>query len=161
MSGFVEGGKGALASAHAWSEGNPRASYVLVWSGASFAWYAMPDFCRSKSLRFLGKSALAAGVLLHELHLDATGAQTARLEEAVDKVAAGWSKERQLLAGGAVLVATLGATVAFERFVFRRGERKRAQGSRLAHSKQALVLTGLAAMGAKLVGDDLYARASR
>ncbi|MDO5060101.1 MAG: peptidase S9 [Actinomycetaceae bacterium] len=160
MSSVLESGQVALASAHAWSEKNPKVSYSLVWTGATFAWYAMPDFCRSKKMRFLGKSALFTGVLLHELHLDASGEQTARLEAAADKVASDWSKERQLLVAGTVLAASVGATVALEKFIFRRGERKRAEGRRLAHTKQALWLSGLAAVGAKLVGDDLYGKAS-
>ena len=160
MSSVLENGQAVLVSAHAWSEKNPKVSYSLVWTGTTFVWYAMPDFCRSKTLRFLGKSALVTGVLLHELHLDAAGEQTARLEAAADKVFSNWSTERQLLVAGTILVASVGATVALEKFIFRRGERKRAEGRRLAHTKQALWLSGLAAVGAKLVGDNLYGKTS-
>ncbi|MCS4484820.1 hypothetical protein NXS08_04925 [Gleimia sp. 6138-11-ORH1] len=160
MSSFLESGKDALVSAHVWSENNPKASYLLVWTGTTFAWYALPDFCRSKVLRFLIKSKLTAGLFWHELHLDATAAQVSQFEAATEKLVSDWPKERILLVGGAVLVASLGAAIAFEKFLFQRAERKRALGSRFAHTKQALVLAGLAAAGAKLVGDSLYSEVS-
>ena len=51
--------------------------------------------------------------------------------------------ELAVLAGAALGSAMI--TVGVERWLFRRGERRRAQGARFAHTRQGLVLGGLEA----------------
>ena len=90
--------------------------------GATVAWYALPDYVRSRPWRGLVKAGLL-GVL-------------------------GWSMVAQLpelavLAGAALGSAMI--TVGVERWLFRRGERRRAQGARFAHTRQGLALGALEA----------------
>lgn len=48
----------------------------------------------------------------------------------------------------AAMVASTAGTIAFERWVFRRGEARAAAGARFAHTRTGLVLGALAAIGA-------------
>ena len=120
--------------------------------GATVAWYALPDYVRSRPLRGLVKAGLL-GVLGWSMVAQLPeGAELAPYDdEDVDcsksSPVAGVTEadpaELAVLAGAALGSAMI--TVGVERWLFRRGERRRAQGARFAHTRQGLVLGALEA----------------
>lgn len=124
----------------------------------SVAWYAMPDLIKSRGVRTLVKSGLLAGMTASLVATDdgrVSEAASVLLERFSDQV---WGTSKAITAGALAVLVTGGvvaATVAGERAIFRRGERRRASGVRLAHTRQALALGLLGAATAVLeVMDD-------
>lgn len=137
---------------------NPtRVAGLAAGVGATVAWYALPDYVRSRPLRGLIKTGLL-GVIGWSLvsmlpdepelapyddEVDCSKGTEAAGEDPLDDITEADPSELAVLAGAAVGSAMI--TVGVERWLFRRGERRRAQGSRFAHTRQGLVLGGLEA----------------
>ena len=125
--------------------------------GATVAWYALPDYVRSRPLRGLVKAGLlgvlgwsmvaqlpeGAELQPYDDEVDCSKGAEAAGEDPLDDITEADPSELAVLAGAAVGSAMI--TVGVERWLFRRGERRRAQGSRFAHTRQGLVLGGLEA----------------
>ena len=136
---------------------NPtRAAGVAVGAGATLAWYALPDYVRSRPLRGLIKTGLLGAIgwsIVAMMPEDgelppyddetdcSKGSPVA--DDPLDGVTEAEPRELAVLAGAALGSAVL--TVAVERWLFRRGEARRAQGARFAHTRQGLALGGLEA----------------
>ena len=126
--------------------------------GATVAWYALPDYVRSRPLRGLVKAGLL-GVLgwsmvaqlpesaelppYDDEDADCSESSPVAGEDPLDGVTEADPAELAVLAGAALGSAMI--TVGVERWLFRRGEARRAQGSRFAHTRQGLALGGLEA----------------
>jgi len=126
--------------------------------GATVAWYALPDYVRSRPLRGLVKAGLL-GVLgwsmvaqlpegaelppYDDEDTDCSKSSPVAGEEPLDGVTEADPAELAVLAGAALGSAMI--TVGVERWLFRRGERRRAQGARFAHTRQGLALGALEA----------------
>lgn len=126
--------------------------------GATFAWYALPDYVRSRPLRGVVKTGLL-GVIGWSLvammpgepelapyddeEADCSQGTPVATEDPLEGVTEAQPAELAVLGGAVVGSAVL--TVAVERWLFRRGERRRARGVRFAHTRQGLLLGGLAA----------------
>lgn len=125
---------------------------------ATVAWYSLPDYVRSRPLRGLVKAGLL-GVIgwsitatlpraedlppYEDEDVDYSKKGPAVEQDPLEGVTEAGPAELAVLAGAAVGSAVL--TVAIERWLFGRGERRRALGARFAHTRQGLVLGGLAA----------------
>ena len=131
-----------------------RAAGLAVGTGATIAWYALPDVVRSRPLRGLVKVGLlgAMGWSLVSLmpegdelppYDDEMDCSEAKTEDPLDGVTEAEPRELAVLAGAVLGSAVV--TVAVERWLFRRGEARRAQGTRFAHTRQGLALGGLEA----------------
>jgi hypothetical protein len=126
--------------------------------GATVAWYALPDYVRSRPLRGLVKAGLL-GVLgwsmvaqlpegaelppYDDEDTDCSKSSPVAGEDPLDGVTEADPAELAVLAGAALGSAMI--TVGVERWLFRRGERRRAQGARFAHTRQGLALGALEA----------------
>ena len=126
--------------------------------GATVAWYALPDYVRSRPLRGLAKVGLL-GVLgwsmvaqlpegaelppYDDEDVDCSKSSPVAGEDPLEGVTEADPAELAVLAGAALGSAMI--TVGVERWLFRRGEHRRAQGARFAHTRQGLVLGGLEA----------------
>ena len=126
--------------------------------GATVAWYALPDYVRSRPLRGLVKAGLL-GVLgwsmvaqlpegaelapYDDEDVDCSKSSPVAGEDPLEGVTEADPAELAVLAGAALGSAMI--TVGVERWLFRRGERRRAQGARFAHTRQGLALGGLEA----------------
>ena len=135
-----------------------RVAGFAVGVGATVAWYALPDYVRSRPLRGLVKAGLL-GVLgwsmvaqlpeaaelppYDDEDADCSKSSPVAGEDPLDGVTEADPAELAVLAGTALGSAMI--TVGVERWLFRRGERRRAQGSRFAHTRQGLALGGLEA----------------
>ena len=143
-----------------------RAAGIAVGAGATLAWYALPDYVRSRPLRALVKTGLLGAIgwsIVTMLPEDgelppyddetdcSNGSPVAN--DPLDGVTEAEPRELAVLAGAALGSAVL--TVAVERWLFRRGERRRAAGVRLAHTRQGLALGALEAVAtvATLAGE--------
>ncbi len=73
MKSFWNGLSDVAVRVHDWSVENPKVAYVLTDAGVVCTWYALPDFCRSRALRFWGKSALLGVVTANDLHINGAG----------------------------------------------------------------------------------------
>lgn len=142
--------QGLFDRAHDFSMDYPAESDALVAGLSVFAWYAMPDFISSPTLRFFGKGAILAGMGSYFYHLpDAEDA----IKEGSDAVVQIWKRAGladqpipvQVAAGVAVSSAAFWVNSLTERYILHRGERKKAKGKKFPHVKQALVLGGLCA----------------
>ena len=131
-----------------------RAAGLAVGTGATVAWYALPDVVRSRPLRGLMKVGLlgAMGWSLVSLmpegdelppYDDETDCSQEKTDDPLDGVTEAEPRELAVLAGAVLGSAVV--TVAVERWLFRRGEARRAQGTRFAHTRQGLALGGLEA----------------
>ena len=126
--------------------------------GATVAWYALPDYVRSRPLRGLVKAGLL-GVLgwsmvaqlpeaaelppYDDEDADCSKSSPVAGEDPLDGVTEADPAELAVLAGAALGSAMI--TVGVERWLFRRGEGRRAQGARFAHTRQGLALGALEA----------------
>jgi len=141
-----------------------RAAGLAVGTGATIAWYALPDVVRSRPLRGLVKVGLlgAMGWSLVSLmpegdelppYDDETDCSQEKTDDPLDGVTEAEPRELAVLAGAVLGSAVV--TVAVERWLFRRGERRRAAGVRLAHTRQGLALGVLEAVAtvATLAGE--------
>lgn len=143
---------GLFDRAHDFSMDYPVESDALVAGLSVFTWYAMPDFISSPTLRFLGKSAILAGVGSYVYHLpdsdkmiEVSGKSAAELWKRVGL--ADQPIPVQVAAGIAASSAVLWVNSLTERYILHRGERKKAKGKKFPHVKQGLVLGGLCALG--------------
>ena len=123
--------------------------------GATVAWYALPDYVRSRPLRGLIKTGVIGWSLVSMLpdepelapyddEVDCSKGAEAADEDPLEGVTEAAPCELAVL-GGAVAGSAL-VTLALERWLFHRGERRRASGVRFAHTRQGLALGGLAAV---------------
>ena len=135
-----------------------RVAGFAVGVGATVAWYALPDYVRSRPLRGLVKAGLL-GVLgwsmvaqlpegaelppYDDEDTDCSKASPVAGEDPLEGVTEADPAELAVLAGAALGSAMI--TVGVERWLFRRGERRRAQGARFAHTRQGLALGALEA----------------
>lgn len=123
---------------------------TAVITAGVFAWYAMPDVLRSRSARTLTKAGLigAFGWAAWErakdfddltdycsIELPENPCEGTDADEEISEIE---PRELALAAGG--LATSIVLTVAAEKWIFRRGEKARAQGKKGAHSRQALLL---------------------
>lgn len=111
----------------------------------TLAFYAMPDFVRSRLLRYFGKMALTG--LATGQAIVAANATLPNDMESLRRFADDADKETLKKTAGvvaAVGVATTAAVIAGEKYVFRSAERKREAGVTFPHTKQGLVLAALA-----------------
>ena len=134
-----------------------RAAGIAVGAGATLAWYALPDFVRSRPLRALVKTGLLGAIgwsivtMLpedgelppYDDETDCSKGSPVAGEDPLTGVTEAEPRELAVLAGAALGSAMI--TVGVERWLFHRGERLRAQGSRFAHTRQGLALGGLEA----------------
>ena len=105
------------------------------------AYYALPDITRSKALRTLGKTGLMVGSSLHVIAAEQPHYRENAKE--LGEFLRGADADTLRVTAAmitAVSIAATAATVACEKAIFRRGERRRAEGRRLPHTRQALVL---------------------
>ena len=145
---------------------NPtRAAGLAVGTGATLAWYALPDYVRSRPLRGLIKTGLLGAIgwsivammpedgELPPYDDETDCSKSSSADDPLDGVTEAEPRELAVLAGAALGSAVL--TVAVERWLFRRGERRRAAGVRLAHTRQGLALGALEAVAtvATLAGE--------
>ena len=135
-----------------------RVAGFVAGVGATVAWYALPDYVRSRPLRSLVKAGLL-GVLgwsmvaqlpeaaelppYDDEDADCSKSSPVAGEDPLDGVTEADPAELAVLAGAALGSAMI--TVGVERWLFRRGEARRAQGTRFAHTRQGLALGGLEA----------------
>ncbi|WP_231367320.1 peptidase S9 [Schaalia sp. ZJ405] len=138
-------------------EEDPHQLIPTAVTGASvFAWYALPDFVRSKGVRALLKVGLlgVAGWAAWDRASDFDDrtdyyvAGEESYDETPDDADCDDTDEgdaelpiKELAIGAGLAAASIGVTVACEKWLFSRGERRRAQGVALAHTRQALPLT--------------------
>ena len=140
---------------------NPtRASGLAVGAGAT-----LPDYVRSRPLRGLIKTGLLGAIgwsivammpedgELPPYDDETDCSKSSSADDPLDGVTEAEPRELAVLAGAALGSAVL--TVAVERWLFRRGERRRAAGVRLAHTRQGLALGALEAVAtvATLAGE--------
>lgn len=152
---------------------NPSAlSSAAITAGEIFAWYAMPDVVRSRALRVLLKTGLTANFIRRsffapEGEATITGpwastedpwassdedacssdecAEESDMVDVARSVLENPRKYLPMLATGAgIVTAAALASCAAERWIFRSGERRRARGLRMAHTRLALPLAACA-----------------
>ena len=144
-----------------------RAAGLAVGTGATIAWYALPDFVRSRPLRALVKTGLLGAIgwsivtMLpedgelppYDDETDCSKGSPVAGEDPLTGVTEAEPRELAVLAGAALGSAMI--TVGVERWLFRRGERRRAEGVRFAHTRQGLALGALEAVAtvATLAGE--------
>ncbi|MDC4233976.1 hypothetical protein M3T53_09755 [Actinomyces sp. B33] len=164
----------ARACARGLIEERPRAvASAALSTGASLAWYALPDLVRSRGLRAVLKTGLIGALLWSFAGAFEETEGFSQIEPIVDPEhpcskaddtgfapddEAGASDGPDPLEGvteadpkelavlGAVVVGAVCSAVAVEKWIFRRGERRRAAGIPGAHLRQALplaLLTGV------------------
>ncbi|QGQ17966.1 peptidase S9 [Cellulomonas sp. JZ18] len=152
-----------------------RVLAALVTGVATTAYYATPDLIRSRTARGWTKAGLGAvtlAVSLQEVRADiaaqrAKSAAEPPTDDTSDDRAADENRTTDedaqplkdvppalLAVGVAALATSVAGTVAFERWVFRRGERLAAAGRPLAHTRAALVLGALSAAVSLIPTDD-------
>lgn len=124
---------------------HPRVAELAVLTGSTFAWYAMPDYVHSALARGAAKTALSAGLVSwlaprRDVHAVLEALSPAALAARIPGSASEGTKT--FMAVGAVGVAVYVAA-RLESALFYRAERRRRSGKRLAHTCQALVLSGL------------------
>ncbi len=135
-----------------------RVAGFVAGVGATVAWYALPDYVRSRPLRGLVKAGLL-GVLgwsmvaqlpeaaelppYDDEDADCSKSSPVAGEDPLEGVTEADPAELAVLAGAALGSAMI--TIGVERWLFRRGEGRRAQGARFAHTRQGLALGGLEA----------------
>lgn len=149
-----------------------RATGIALGTGATVAWYALPDFVRSRPMRGLIKAGLLGAIGWSIVSLLPDGAELPPYddeadcskespvagEDTLEGVTEAEPRELAILAGVALGSAAL--TVAVERWLFRRGERRRAAGIRFAHTRQGLAL-GVLEAGATVATLASEARSGR
>ena len=134
-----------------------RAAGLAVGAGATLAWYALPDVVRSRPLRGVVKAGLLGAIGWSIIALmppdgelppydDETDCSnpSESWDDPLDGVNEAEPRELAVLAGAGFGSAVV--TVAVERWLFRRGERRRAAGVRFAHTRQGLALGALEAV---------------
>lgn len=161
-------------TSHASASGPTRAAVAAGAGAVTAVWYALPDVVRSRAARGWIKTVLTVGTAAWVLAFDAlesdpatapakgakrakvaTKAKGAKAKGAKAKCArknARAAAEEYPVALGVGAVAFLGVTtaltVALERWLFARGERRRLGGVRWAHTRQGVALGVLGAVAA-------------
>lgn len=158
----------------------PRLASAVSNGILTFIFYATPDFIRRRSARIAAKTAVVAavtGVVVHdgltredanmpELDTDLDTMESENFAGTdTDGIAGTDTDDREtlklpeskraraafLLGGSVLLAGMIALDVAAERWIFRRGERRRAAGKRLPHTRQALWLAALVSTGEYLI----------
>ncbi|WP_216380273.1 hypothetical protein [Arcanobacterium phocae] len=133
------------------SSSNPHAMRDAVALGLGITlYYASPDMIRSRPMRFVVKTLSCA--IPATFQIASEKAKTGAISDAEPKDAESKDadadlkdtdqhhvKPHMLAIGGALVAGSLGMSFLTERAIFRRGERRRAEDKRLAHSQFALV----------------------
>lgn len=123
---------------------------TAVGVAATAAWYALPDVVRRRGARAVIKAGLLAAVIWSataqmppypDEESDCDGAPAPEGDDPLEGATEAAPGELALLAGAGI--GTVCLTVAVEKWLFRRGERRRAAGVRLAHTRQGLVIGAL------------------
>ncbi|MDP9801544.1 hypothetical protein J2S49_001620 [Arcanobacterium wilhelmae] len=130
---------------------------AIIMGAGTTAYYALPDFVRSRVARGLLKTAIVAGLgamnaaneprptdVDGDTHDDAKPATAQVWEDftAYDTT----TKAIALSAGGAVLAGSVALTIWGEKTIYRRAVRAGDRGRKLPHTKQALVIGVLSAL---------------
>ena len=129
---------------------------AAVGVAAATAWYGLPDVVRCRGARAVIKAGLLAAVMWSataqmppaapvppypDEESDCDGTPAPKGDDPLEGVTEAAPGELALLAGAGI--GTVCLTVAVEKWLFRRGERRRAAGVRLAHTRQGLVIGAL------------------
>lgn len=139
----------SLTKAHQWSEQNQAISYATYYAGTSFIWYAMPDFCKSRTLRFLGKTAMTISTVTYEKHLGTsspTYRDYAETAAEVESLKAHLGARTVNLIAAAVVTTGLGLTVFTEKKIHSVGTRRAKAGKKFAHSLPAFFIASATAL---------------
>ena len=146
----------ALANVRRAMEDPKKRLGAAVGVAAATAWYGLPDVVRCRGARAVIKAGLLAAVMWSataqmppaapvppypDEESDCDGAPAPKGEDPLEGVTEAAPGELALLAGAGI--GTVCLTVAVEKWLFRRGERRRAAGVRLAHTRQGLVIGAL------------------
>lgn len=129
------------------TKSTPNLPFAAATTVGTFVWYALPDVVRSPVARTLVKGVLLGGGAavwagsFGGSHGDTNGS------DAIDDAlyAMNNTTPAQVGIAGAALAATLAVTAWGEWAIFRRGERRRADGVRGSHARMALLWAALAA----------------
>lgn len=125
-----------------------RAARALFAGAATFAYYATPDFIGSRRNRALAKAglAVAAGAVGVRDGRAVQAATPGTQERLTGATLAALPTSRKLALAGwlaAMLTGSVAAIVATERWIFRRAERRGADGVRLPHTRGAVLISAL------------------
>lgn len=117
---------------------------AAVAAGVTLAFYALPDFVRSKTLRTLGKSALLAASSAQAVGMQGELWEN-NAQELRNFLDGSEADALKAVAGVTAAVSSVGiaAVVVAEKAIFNRAEKKRASGKKFAHTKQAFVIAAL------------------
>jgi hypothetical protein len=143
---------------------------ATVGGAATTAYYATPDVIRSRTARGWAKAALllvataatlpdARATWQHKRTAEPTPLTSLTWQDAADEVEAPGddapapsfrslpARKQAVIAGvgAAVMAGSVWATVATERWLYRRAETRRVAGARWAHTRTGLVMGGVAA----------------
>lgn len=146
----------------AWLKDHPEAGVAGVISALSTLYYALPDFLRRRPLRIAARVGCVAAISSLAIRETTTpvdeaapdvlepeepsGQESPSGQEAPNDQESPSILENpialgaMIAAGITVLAGTIALEAAVERKIFARGERRRAAGVRLAHTRQALWL---------------------
>ncbi|MDO5049823.1 MAG: hypothetical protein Q4D87_08075 [Actinomycetaceae bacterium] len=129
---------------HDWSVDNPRSSEACVLGAATFVWYAMPDVTKSSAVRFVAKTALLGGLGSYYYHLND---DDNKVQVALENCQKLWKDNlghlppaAQVAIGVSGAVTALKVNSVVERYILHRGERRKKQGKKFPHVRQALCL---------------------
>lgn len=136
-----------------------RATQALAAATTVFAWYALPDVVRSRTMRGWAKTALIAGYVGTVVATGDGSLDPRRAQQEMEEADLGEFVPWMLAAGGVLLAGSTALSVVVEKKIFARGERRRAAGVRGAHTRMAVVAaiaTGLLSLvdEDRLVGED-------
>lgn len=121
----------------------PQLSSAVINGAGVFSWYAMPDAIRSRAVRTLLKTGILS-VMVHHGAREVCKVSEDVKEAVAEARESGVSLTPYIGAGAAAVAVSGVVAVLGERFLFRRGERRRVEGRALAHTRQALPLAALA-----------------
>lgn len=131
------------------SSGQPLAVSPRTWAAAAaatvLAWYALPDLVRSRGLRGVVKTGLLAVTAVGAAAVPDTWDCAGKVPEQVEAAVADLPKPAVAAIAVAGAVGATALTVWFEKAVYARGERKRAEGARFAHTVPAVVMAAATA----------------
>lgn len=139
---------------HEVSVDSPDTTHAITAGLLVAGWHSMPDVIHPRFLRAIFKLALLGGATAYLVHLDDSGkiVPSSVVERAVQLTrttysscpVSQWSEGAQVitLVGSGLVAAKLCSI--FNRAVFHRAEKARKRGRHFAHTRQAVVLGGLA-----------------
>lgn len=131
---------------------NSPYTHAAATAANTFVYYALPDVIRTPALRRLARLATVGAMTAVEV--TSASPELAKLRDSLADGSASSAATGQttdtlsapkiaIAAGLGVVALFVGVSVAAEKAIFRRGERKRAGGDHFAHTKQALVISAL------------------